>query len=128
MGLLIQGIINRGVGHGPGRGLIVCLGKNILGGRQPAHKCRVGGGKMSDHQTLMNLRSASQLRRNEGDADASAEIPHEIVKTARIADLLLGQLAHGRSGEGNKDETDGDTVDDARPDHIDLADLKVEPA
>ena len=95
---------------------IFCRGESL-------RESRVGCRQMPDHERLMFLCAAREHRRDKRDADAAAEIAHEIVKSAGVSNLLLAELAHRRRRQRNENETDGHAVDDARPDDAHVAHL-----
>ena len=58
--------------------------------------------------------------------EAAAEIPHEVVEAAGVANLRLAELAHGDGGERHENKTDGDAIENRRPDDAVHADLKID--
>ena len=99
------------------------LGELVLRRREFVHKRRAIPRQIADELALMRLRAPRQHGGDEGDADAAAEIAHEIVEAASVADLRLSELAHGGRGEWHKNKADGDAVDEAGPDDIHRGDL-----
>ena len=110
-------------GHGIG-----LMAEHAFGGVKLPHKRRIARRQMPDHQRLMRLRAARKHRRHERDADAAAEISHEIVKPAGIANLILRELAHCRRRQRHENKTYGHAVDDAWPDDIYFAYLQIDVA
>src|SRR5215469_10518951 len=49
------------------------------------------------------------------DADAAADIAHEVVKAAGVADLLVRQSTHGNRRQRYEDEADGCAAENDRP-------------
>jgi len=57
---------------------------------------RVEWREMADEQRLRGLRAARVERGQRGDAEAAAEVSHEIEYACGVAHLLLAERAHGR--------------------------------
>ena len=128
MRLLVEQRINRVVSLSRRRHGIGLMSKHVFCGGELLRERRIGRRQMPDHECLMRLRAARKHRRHERDADAAAEIAHEIIKAAGISDLSLGKLAHRRRRQRHENKTDGDTVQNARPDDAAHADLQIDVA
>ena len=64
---------------------------------------------MPDHQRLVHLRAAREHRRDERDADAAAEIAHEIIETVA---LPICCWSRHRRRQRHENKTDRDPVYD----------------
>ncbi len=83
---------------------------------------------MSNHKRLVHLRSACYRGGDKSDTDAAAEVAHKIINAGGIAHLGLVQMSHSSCCQRHKNETDGNAIDDARPNDGGLTHLKIEVA
>src|SRR2546423_14329974 len=87
---------------------------------------RVEGRQVRNHDCLMDLRPTHQQRAHQGDAETAAEVAHQVKNPGGIPDLFGAQMAHGRGGEGNENETDRHSVEHARKDHIPHGNIEID--
>ena len=74
----------------------------------------MSGGGVGHQIILMDLRAAHQDGGDAGDADAAADVAHQVVDAGGVTHFFLAQSAHGHGGEGDEDEAAGEAVDDVR--------------
>ena len=89
MRLLIQQRIDGIVSLPRRRHGISLMSEHVFSGGELLPERRISRRQMPDHERLMRLRTARQHRRDERDADAAAEVAHEVVEAAGVADLGL---------------------------------------
>jgi hypothetical protein len=58
----------------------------------------------------MRLAVASHDGVDHGDSHASTDVAKQIVEPAGVSDLIFGQRAHGKRGEGDECEAGSDTA------------------
>ena len=78
----------------------------------------VGGSELAAEDVLVGLGAAGEEGGDHGDADAAAEVAHEIEDAGGVAHLFVFQRAHGQGGHGDEDQGGGEAVDDVGPDDV----------
>ncbi len=86
-----------------------------------------GLGERVNQVAAMHLFVTHQHGIDYGDPDAAAHIAHQVVESADIADVPVGQRAHGGRSQRNEDETHGRTAEYNRPRQGPLGDSEVGP-
>ena len=128
MRLLVELAVNERLGLMRRGHRIAVPGEHGLRRVKPPCVGRIRRRQVADHECLMRLRAARNHRGDGGDADAAAEVEHEVVKAGGAADLPLAQLAHRRRCQRHENEADGQSVDHGRENDAGLADLQVDVA
>src|SRR5580704_15810267 len=72
----------------------------------------------------MRLRVARDDRVDDGNANAAADVPEQVVEAAGVADLFVAERAHGDGRERDEDEARASAAQDDGPDERPLGDRK----
>src|SRR5438094_926538 len=76
----------------------------------------------------MNLRTANEQRAHQRDAEAAAQVAHEIENAGAVANLFAAEVAHSGGGQRDKNETDGNSIENARKNDVPHGDFEIDVA
>ena len=65
----------------------------------------IQGGDARGHKGLMRLRKSLQHGGDKGDADAAADVAHQVLDAGGVADLIIAQRRQADGGQRHKNET-----------------------
>ena len=87
---------------------------------------RIADREMFHQKSLVHLRAAGLHGRNEGDAEAAAEIAEEIGEARGLVVEFLGQVGVGEAADRNEEEGDAEALDQAAPDERAVIGIKTQ--
>jgi hypothetical protein len=86
----------------------------------------IEGRDMRDHLVLMHLAATGKERGHGGDAEAAADIAHQVVDAGGVAHLLARYARHAGGHQRDEQERHGRTLDHLRPKDVPVAGVEGE--
>src|ERR1035438_8051492 len=91
------------------------------------HLCAViVRGDVNDELVLVHLAAAGEEGGHGGDAEAAADIAHQVVNAGGVAHLLFGDARHAGGHQRNEEESHGPALDYLRPEDVPVTCIEVE--
>jgi len=97
-----------------------------LGGVKHLPGDGAAGGDVLDQAALMELRAAGKEGGHDGDAEAAADVAHEVENAGGVAHFFFGDTRHAESHERDEEEAEGGALQDLRPENVPVAGVEVE--
>ena len=86
----------------------------------------LAGTDLFDEAALVELLAARKQGGHDGDADAAADVAHQVEDAGGVAHLLAGDVRHGGGRERNEETGHGSALDDLGPEDVPIASVQVE--
>jgi len=87
---------------------------------------QITDGEMRGERSLVKLVPAREKSGHDGDAEATADVAHEVEDASRVAHLFFRNPRHGERHEWNEEQRQRDALKDLGPEDVPVSGVQVQ--